>query len=173
MAHVFQEISVLAGTMGTPFAYVMTRRDYIETGGVGCIVCWRWMHWNDLESHKAGKKHIKKHKDLMEERPGSIEMSHMEWKPNLWEIIFPRELGRDTVISADPDMKLEQYTHPATAGSDTQPMSASNPDGAPEDRAAWAASQATAGDEWAGSQASAVEGRMGEYGGPSYWSEDY
>ena len=51
-------------------------------------------------------------------------------------------------------------------------MSASDPDGDPEDRATWAASQAAAEDEWAMSQAGAAEGRMGEYGGPRYWSED-
>jgi hypothetical protein len=129
------------------------------------------MHWNDHESHKAGKKHIKKHQDFMKERPASNDMSSMEWKPDLWEIRFPREWGRDTVMSDSPDMKLEQYKYPATAGSDTQPMSASSPDGGPEDHAAWAASQAAAEGEWAGSQASAVEGRMGEYGGSQYWSE--
>ena len=116
MAHPSQEITVLAGKMGTPLAYVMTRHDYIETGGVGCMVCWRWMHFNNHEGHKAGKKHMKKHQDLMTERPASNQTQSIESKPVLWEIIFARESGREPMLSDDPDMKLEQYR--ATAGSD-------------------------------------------------------
>ena len=136
----YEQITVCAAEMGTPGGYDMTKYDYIETGGVGCMVCWRWMHFNNHEGHKAGKKHMKKHQDLMKERPASNHISSIEWKPDLWEIIFPRESGRETMMSDDPDVKLEQYR--ATAGSDTQPMSAFSPDGGSEDRARWAASQA-------------------------------
>ena len=84
------------------------------------------------------------------------------------------------MLSDDPDVKLDQFTQPetvfqnfATAASVRQSMSASVPDDDPEDRAAWAALQAAAEDEWAMSQAGPVEGRMGEYGGPRiHWREE-
>ena len=123
---------------------------------------------------------MKKHQDLMREHLASIQTQSTESKPVFWEIMFPADSGRQLRFSDDPDMKLDQLTQPktafqnfATAASDSQPTCASDPAGdlepTDEDRAAWAASQAAAEEEWRMSQAGPVEGRMGYYGGPAPW----
>jgi hypothetical protein len=137
------------------------------------------MRFNNHESHRTGKKLTKNVDKLIADHSKRIISKPDAPKPHLWEIMFPRNSGRQPMLSDDPDVKLDQFTQPetvfenlATAASDRQSMSASVPDDDPEDRAAWAASQAAAEDEWAMSQVGAVEGRMGEYGGPRFWSED-
>jgi hypothetical protein len=76
----YEQITVCVGHMGTRDGYDMSRRDYIETGGVGCKVCWRWMRFNNYNSHQKGRKHTKNVvKRIAETTP----------KPVLWEIMFP------------------------------------------------------------------------------------
>ena len=125
---------MLAGKMGTPLAYEMTGCDYIQTGGVGCRVCWRWMHFNNHEGHKAGKKHkalMKKHQDLMKEHLASIQAQSTESKPVLWEIMFAADSGRQPMLSDDPDVKLDQFTQPETVFENLATAASDRLDGAP------------------------------------------
>ena len=118
--------------MGIPFAYVMTKKDWIQTGGIGCRVCWRWMQESSFESHKAGKKHIRRLEDRQrilgmqpgaeDIRPGPVEA---EFHPNgdvdinfddpatIFEIMFPAAQNKDTVYSRDANLDLDSlYRRP-------------------------------------------------------------
>jgi len=144
--------------MGTEGGYNMSRCDYIKTGGVGCKACWRWMQFNNYNSHQKGKRHKKN------------VVKRIAQNPVLWEIMFPKDFGRQPMLFDDQDMQLESLIQQQTAASDSQPTCTSDPAGdlepTDEDRAAWAASGAAAEEEWAMGQGGPVEGRMGEYGGP-------
>jgi hypothetical protein len=180
----YEQITVCVGRMGTEGGYNLSWCDYIKTGGVGCKVCLRRMHFNNHESHRTGRKHTKQVDKLIADHRMRIETEPTTPKPVLWEIMFPEISRRQPMLSDDPDMKLDPLIQPkkvfqnfATAASDSQPTCASDPAGdlepTDEDRTAWAASQATAEEEWRMSQAGPVEGRMGEYGGPRiHWREE-
>ena len=167
-----EPINLVMGRMGTPLAYKMTRPEWIKYGGVGCRVCWRWMDFNAHEIHKTGKQHQKR---LKQHPPGDRQWTAFTTPETVFEIMFAAASHKQPLFTSDPDVNLKGMNSKniVAAVSDSQPMSASDPAGdlepTDEDRAAWAASQAAAEEEWRMSQAGPVEGRMGYYGGPSPW----
>jgi len=123
----YEQITVCVGRMGTEGGYNLSWCDYIKTGGVGCKACSRWMQFQNYESHKTGKRHQKNVVKRIAE----------------WEIIFPKDSGRDPMLFRDQQKtELESLIQQQIAASDSQPRCTSDPAGnlepTDEDRAAWA-----------------------------------
>ena len=144
--------------MGTQPVYDAIRPHLIKYGGVGCRVCWRWMDFNVHEQHKNGKKHKANMKEqrTQVEPPGDGHWTAFPTPETVFEIMFPAASHKQTMFTSDPKVNLK--------GMNDQLMCASDPVGDLEptdaDRAAFAASQAAAEDEWRISQAGPVEGKI-------------
>jgi len=92
----WEQITVCVAQLGTSGGYDMTKYEYMETGGVGCKVCLRWMHFNNHESHRTGKKHKKEVDKLMEDH-----RQHNIFKPDAKKHIFGK-LCSHAILAGSP-----------------------------------------------------------------------